>query len=167
MRRSSRTLGGRSTPSPPTSPPGPKHTHSDHRLNEEPILDFDGPGRDEAEMVDSPITVVVRERFTCRREGCDANGGHNHLYTLDGLSDELRSAVEYASNDDYEEAEVEYVAMNATIVDYDEQPILGIEFGDDTFGYVYPDESVSKGRIGGECHGQPERPDPEGQWRDI
>lgn len=167
-----RTIGGRQTPSPPTNPPEPRYTHSDHCLNEEPLFDFDGPGVDESEMVDSPITVVVRERYTCRREGCDASGGYNHLYTLDGLSDGVRKAVRHAARQQSwydhvedgkhhpvtEEDEVEYVAMNATIVEYDHKPILGIEFGEDVFGYVRPDESVEKGHIDGECFGQPERP---------
>lgn len=163
-----RTIGGRRTPSPPTNPPEPKHTHSDHDVfPEDAVYDFDGPGVDEAEAVEGDVLTVVRERLSCRRDGCDASGGDNHIYTTEGVSDRLMAALEYASNDKYEEAVLEYFAMNAVIVDYDETPIVGVEFGDDVLGYVYPETSQSAGRLGGTCHGQPEPPDPEGQWRDI
>jgi len=157
-----RTFGGRRTPTPPTNPPEPKYTHSDHDTGVEPILDFDGPSVSEEEKTDSPIAVVVRERYTCRRDGCDASGGHNHLYTLDGLSERLMQCITYAVKDaswntsevTWGESIIEYVAMNARVIDYDEKPVLTIDFNGDTLGYIYPEESVEKGHIGGECHGR-------------
>lgn len=168
MRRG--TIGGRRTPSPPTSPPGPKYEHSEHRVREEPTFDFDGPGKSEAEQVDAPIFTVVRERYRCRREGCEARGGYNHVYTLSDLSRGLTQAVRYAvENAEWfsgdmtlAEGMCEYASVNAEVVEYDgEQPVLAITFGEARLGYVTPGVSVSKGSLDGSCNGRPLEPNPE------
>jgi len=149
-----RTFGGRPTPQPATNPPEPSHSHSEHRLGHDPIFDIDGPSVSEDEAVDGPVACVIREVFTCRRDGCEASDDKRHIYALNDFSERVQQSINYASNDEYDEAEVEYAAMNVDVVDHDgEYPIVGIQFGDDTLGYLYPTETMRDDDTGGECYG--------------
>lgn len=145
------------TPSPPTNPPEPRYTHSDHDIHPEgAVYDHDGPSRKQQERMGSPICNVVIEMNPCGRDGCDAAVKKNHLYTVDSMSDELEAAVRYAADVERwgEDALGEYVAQHVTIVDYDEVPVLTVEFGESTFGYWYPETTDDRGDARGECHGR-------------
>jgi len=67
----------------------------------------------------------------------------------DDLSARVQQAIEYAS--DYP---LEYAAVNIEIVDYDHKPIVGVQFGSDVLGYIYPSETEVESDLGGSCHGR-------------
>lgn len=157
-------------PSWKSGPPEPNHHHSEHAIDPEPAgYDFDGFGRDEMEEVDGEALVTIQEAYSCHRDGCDAMPRKRHLYTSLEASTWLHKACERAGhggldveptyNDEWSELAVEYFAMNATIVDYDHVPIVGVEFGEDTFGYVYP-EVTKEDDFSGSCYGRSE-PNPD------
>ena len=149
------TFGGRRTPSPPTNPPEPSHSHSEHRMSHEPVFDIDGPSVSEDEAVDGPVACVIREVFTCRRDGCEASDSRRHIYALNDFSERVQKAISHASSDKYDNADVEYAAMNVDVVDHDgEYPIVGVQFGDHTLGYLYPAETMRDDNTGGQCYGR-------------
>lgn len=164
MRRSSPTLNGRSNPSPPTNPPEPKPTSSEHdMLLEDAVYDHDGPSVSQQEQADSSILHVITEHVACRRDGCDAAHTVDYLYTMADVSRRLEDAVrgavrrrEHASwADDHSEAELmaEYVATHAVIVDYDEGPVLGVEIGEDILGYWTHSDTDHRRDASGPCYG--------------
>ena len=141
------------TPQPPTSPSYPEPTSSEHSTDyHDTEYDFDGFGVDEDEQTDGEPLIVVQEMFTCLRDGCDAAEYKRHLYTTESASDELLTVIEYAA--EYENDV--YVWENVEVVDYDEVPILTVEVGEDTFGYMYPEDTVSDGDLSGPCYGREE-----------
>jgi len=175
--------GRLSDPSWKSGPTYPEPTDSEHAIDPEPAgYDHDGVGRDEAERVDGEALCAVREAYSCSRDGCDADPRRAHVYALTDVSRRVQQAAAHAI--DYTEeptAEdlIEYLATHAVIVDYDEGPILGFEFGDgadsgesasssaesaasadeDEFGYVYPHFTDESG-FGGPCYGHVE-PEPD------
>jgi len=181
MRRRTQTVSGRRTPTPPTNPPEPTYTHSAHDIRPDgAVYDHDGPSVKQQERLDSPILNVVIEHNSCGRDGCEAAVKKNHIYTVDSMSDELEAAVRHAAvhsvdlcsskncaqyadtrvgdftgHEQYDTEELmgEYVAQHVTIVDYDEVPVLTIEFDEHSFGYWYPETTEDRGNAGGECHG--------------
>lgn len=157
MRRRTQTISGRRkpTPNPPINPPEPQYTHSEHSLSE-PIFDHDGPSVNQQERMDSPILHVVIEYTACSRDGCEAAVKDNHLYTVESMSEELEAAVRHAADVERwgEDALGEYVAQNVEVVDYDEVPVLTVKFGDDSFGYWYPEETETRDDASGACHGR-------------
>mgnify|MGYP006279819219 CR=1 FL=1 len=175
--------GRLSDPSWKSGPTYPEPTDSEHAIDPEPAgYDHDGVGRDEAERVDGEALCAVREAYSCSRDGCDADPRRAHVYALSDVSRRVQQAAAHAIDSrgsgttrnraslaegneaDYTEeptAEdlIEYLAVHAVIVDYDEGPILGFEFGDDEFGYVYPHFTDESG-FGGPCYGHVE-PEPD------
>ena len=155
--------GRLSDPSWKSGPTYREPTDSEHAIDPEPAgYDHDGVGRDEAERVDGEALCAVREAYSCSRDGCDADPRRAHVYALSDVSQRVQQAAAHAI--DYTEeptAEdlIEYLAVHAVIVDYDEGPILGFEFGDDEFGYVYPHFTDESG-FGGPCYGHVE-PEPD------
>jgi len=155
--------GRLSDPAWKSGPSHPEPTASEHAISPEPAgYDHDGVGVNEAERVDGEPLSAVREAYSCSRDGCDADPQRNHVYALTDVSERVQQAAAYAI--DYTEeptAEdlIEYLAINAVVVDYDEGPILGFEFGDDTFGYVPPHFTDESG-FGGSCYGRVE-PEPD------
>jgi hypothetical protein len=141
-------------PSWKNGPADPKHDHSEHALAE-PVYDVDGVGRDEAEKVDGAFICVI-EHNSCRREFCEASRHKRHVYQLDHeLREDLGSVVDNP---------VEYASEHATIVDYDEKPVVGITIGtgeQDPLGYMYPAETFDASEGGTRCHGEPLEPSPE------
>jgi hypothetical protein len=154
---------GLSDPSWKSGPTYPEPTSSEHAIDPEPAgYDHDGVGRDEAERVDGAALCAVREAYSCSRDGCDVSPRRIHVYALSDVSDRLmkiaRHAIDYT--DDPEEGDfVEFFAVRAQVVDYDEGPILGFEVGDDTIGYVYP-HFTDEHDFGGPCYGHVE-PEPD------
>lgn len=150
-------------PSWKSGPSYPEPTSSEHAIGPEPAgWDHDGVGRDEAERVDGEALCAVREAYSCSRDGCDTDPRRNHVYALSDVSERVqqsaRHAIDYTDEPGTEDI-VEYLAINATIVDYDEGPILAFHFGDDEFGYVSPHFTDEHG-FGGPCYGHVE-PEPD------
>lgn len=141
-----------------SGPTRPEPTASDHAIDPEPAYDHDGVGRKEAERVDGEALCAVREAYVCHRDGCDVDARKDHVYALTDVSADVREdarvAIDYTDDPTTEDV-IEYLATNATIVDYDEVPILGFEFGDDERGYVYPHFTDESG-FGGPCYGRVE-----------
>jgi hypothetical protein len=164
-----RQRGRLSDPSWKRGPKEPSPTDSEHAIDPQPSgYDHDGVGKSEAERIDGAALCAVREVYSCSRDGCDISPRKNHVYALTDVSDRViqaaSHAIEYA-DDPGTDAVIEYLAMHATIVDYDMGPILGFEFGDAELGYVSPSVTVEEG-FDGPCYGHAE-PDPEPMWRDI
>jgi len=167
MRHRGQTISGRrkNTPNPPINPPERSAAAGEHRLGE-PVFDHDGPSVRQEEEADSPIMHVVIEYTGCRRDGCDAADRVNHLYTMDGMSDDLKRCVRRAAEFEAmfdsadmqqfsrEDLMAEYVADNAELADYDEVPILTVRFGEDTYGYWYPTTQDVREEASGSCYGR-------------
>lgn len=177
---------GVSDPAWKSGPPEPTHSHTEHRIHDEDfVYDFDGPGRDEADDVNGTIHTVVIEAATCRREGCDASISKRHVYTVESFNARTQQVLLYAVRRKWgdnsiqltDDVVIEYLANNVVIVDYDMEPILGIQFDDDetytspevhgyyedddVLGYVYPTRTFTSNDARGPCHGRPEEPSPE------
>lgn len=168
-------------PSWKSGPSYPEPTSSEHAISPEPAgWDHDGVGRKEAERVDGEALCAVREAYSCSRDGCDTDARKDHVYALSDVSERVQQAARHAIDvsrrdaarsprslaegneadyTDEREDIVEYLAIHATIVDYDEGPILAFEFGDDELGYVYPHFTDEQG-FGGPCYGHVE-PEPD------
>jgi len=162
-------------PSWKSGPPEPKHRHSEHAIDPQPVMDIDGVGVDEVERLDTDAIVAVQEGFTCHRDGCDVSPQKRHVYSVANVSDRLWHAVQWAT--DYE-LHI-FIAENTVIVDYDETPILGVSFSDDVpnsfgaattpsdlrgadrdvLGYIHP-TFTDKSDFGGVCYGR-EEPNPD------
>jgi len=182
-----------------SGPTYPEPTSSEHAIGPEPAgWDHDGVGRKEAERVDGEALCAVREAYSCSRDGCDTDARKDHVYALSDVSERVQQAASRAidvsrrdaarsprslaegNEADYtDEPEavdiIEYLAINATIVDYDGGPILAFEFtdseesdapnqssrsaterfGEDELGYVYPHFTDEHG-FGGPCYGHVE-----------
>jgi len=181
--------GRLSDPAWKSGPSHPEPTASEHAINPEPAgYDHDGVGVNEAERVDGEPLSAVREAYSCSRDGCDADPQRNHVYALTDVSERVQRIAEYVvRNEEWfdgvvrsltDEHLVEFLAPRATIVDYDEGPILGFEVGEDTvssngskrgssedssdrdtIGYVYPHFTDESG-FGGSCYGRVE-PEPD------
>jgi len=152
-----------SDPSWKSGPSYPEPTSSEHAIDPQPAgWDHDGVGRKEAERVDGEALCAVREAYSCHRDGCDTDARKDHVYALSDVSERVQQAARHAidyTDEPATEDIVEYLAIHATIVDYDEGPILAFEFGDDEFGYVYPNFTDEHG-FGGPCYGHVE-PEPD------
>lgn len=150
-------------PSWKSGPTYPEPTSSEHAIDPEPAgWDHDGVGRKEAERVDGEALCAVREAYSCSRDGCDTDARKDHVYALSDVSERVQQAARHAiswTDEPGTEDIVEYLAIHATIVDYDEGPILAFAFGDDTLGYVYPHFTDEDG-FGGPCYGHVE-PEPD------
>jgi len=166
-----------------SGPTYPEPTSSEHAIGPEPAgWDHDGVGRKEAERVDGEALCAVREAYSCSRDGCDTDARKDHVYALSDVSERVQQAasraIEYTDEPEAVDI-IEYLAINATIVDYDEGPILAFEFtdseesdapnqssrsaterfGEDELGYVYPHFTDEHG-FGGSCYGHVE-PEPD------
>lgn len=164
MRGRTQTISGRrkNTPNPPINPPERSVTADEHELDEA-VFDHDGPSVQQEEDSDSMVMHVVREYTACVRDGCEAAHKVDHLYTMDGMSDDLKRCVRraavlevtFAGVEDFDNEEVmcEYIAQNVEIVDYDEVPVLAVQFGDDSLGYWYPTTQDVREEASGACYG--------------
>lgn len=146
---------GRHRFDPPTAPPEPKYSHSEHEIHEPCGYDIDGFGVSEVDKIDGEPLTVVQEAYTCSREFCDHSPSVRYLYGTTAVSPRLRAACEYAAGDDG--VWYEYAGTHCEVVDYDDGPILGVRFGEDVFGYICPSVTLdSELRRGGTCHGRSE-----------
>jgi hypothetical protein len=141
------------TPSPPTNPPEPKHSHAEHRLTFEWCADIDGYGVEEIEKVDGEPLCVVRAVRGCRRDGCERQEVGKHFFTLEDVPADAQCFCDRENTDVVEEC-----AMNAVIEGWnDEYPQLAIVMGD-TLSEPFGASKHSFDRASGECHGRPEEP---------
>lgn len=125
----------------PPDPPEP--TASEHSWYEEPHLDFDGVGRDEATVVDGEPLVCVHETNTCRLDNCNTSKERRHVYT-DNIDTVI--ADEVVENVDFE------------VVDFDDgEPIISTVDGNE---YIYPEETFVVDSGSEPCYGV-EEPSPE------
>lgn len=138
-------------------------TDSEHAIDPEPVgYDHDGVGRDEAKRVDGVAFHAVRESYRCTRDGCDTDARKHHIYALSDVDEEVQATafeeIEWTNSPNAEDL-VEWLSMRATIVDYDESPILGFEHEGEAIGYLEPRFTQEQG-FDGPCYGHVE-PEPD------
>jgi len=141
---------------------GPTHnepTDSEHALDIEPAgIDIDGVGVDEAERVDGTPICTTQEGFVCHRDMCDEMERRRHIYVLEDVPsnvlDEIAEAIDWNGENVWPDDEdiIEYIAVNAEVIDYDEAPVLGVE-GTDL--YLTKELTITE-EAHGPCYGEHE-----------
>jgi len=128
---------------------------TDHELSE-PTFDIDGFGVSQVDMVDGDELFVVVEQSVCCREGCDGGRRVEHLFTTESLPDALQAGLEQLCEYELHEHLFEW----ATMVDYDDGPVIGFEsdeiydaFGVETVGYCYAETIDMQSNGVGVCNG--------------
>jgi hypothetical protein len=145
-----------------SGPTYPEPTSSEHAIDRQPAgYDFDGVRVREAERVDGEPLLAIREAYSCRRDGCEADPSKAHVYALSDVSARTLQIARYAHPFDQPLTDeiVEFLAMNAEIMDYDEGPIIAFEIGDRLVGYAYP-HFTDHHDFDGPCYGRVE-PEPD------
>jgi hypothetical protein len=148
MRRRTQTVSGRRTPQPPTSPPEPKPTASEHAFAPEAFAsepaDWDGFGKGEVDEVDGIPLVVLYESAECARDGCDYTHTRRMRFTTHTLSDDEETTLRAAAHDSTDAALAEYVASYAERTDMETITVDGIHI---------TAENVEENRPSGPCYG--------------
>lgn len=142
----------------PPDPPSP--SASEHAFWDEPAMDVDGPGVNEAQRVDGEVICAVREYAGCVRDGCDGGRKVVHLYRVEDVDDVVRQGFTSAAVGGDEPGVI--LGERAQVVDHDgEEAYIGFEeYDGSTIGYVAPCETIVKDDGRGPCYGHVE-PDPE------
>lgn len=154
----------RRAPSPPTSPPGPSHSHAEHAIEEEPVYDLDGPSKREQDDYGEPIVAVVIESSQCRREGCEAEQRQRHFYTMADCSS--TRSLDAAYNDWHTNAPpseeldghdyAEFVWDADTEIEPEMDPIIHVTYdGRRVCSFHVTETHTETDDRGGECYGQP------------
>lgn len=142
----------RRTPQPPTNPPEPSPSSSEHEF-EPPHCELDGVGSDAD--VDEPL-VSVWETSSCFRDGCDAQRQYCYSFDYTDADDRTQQIIrETVRRSDVYDSGAQYAAEHAEMVDYDDGPVVAIRVGDDTVGYIYPHYADNNSsHASGPCYGE-------------
>jgi len=127
----------RRIPQPPTNPPEPSPSSSEHEFRH-PYFDEDGVGADAAEELDEPL-IAVYETHSCARGGCDAQRRYEHSFDYtDGDSRTQQIICETVRRSGVYSDAAQYATEHAEMIDYDDGPVVAIRVGDEKIGYIYP-----------------------------